>query len=67
MTDLRDKIKELGIQQYQIAVALGRDPSRISRWLSGDEIIPAELAKKLHVETGIPLCDIRPDLWEPAQ
>lgn len=47
----------------RLASALGIAPGAISQW----EKVPAERMGEISRHTGIPMCDLRPDIFEAAQ
>ena len=61
---LREEFLEpLDISQRELADAIGvRQPSLSAR-LKKDTAVPAEWAVAVHRDSGIPLSQIRPDLW----
>ena len=52
------------IDNKALAFAMGVKQSRMSGWMTGAERIPVERAKKMAALTGIPLYELRPDVWD---
>jgi DNA-binding XRE family transcriptional regulator len=56
-----------GITQHDIAAAVGVTRWTINRIELGDRQPSVSLARKLVTLTGIPLSELRPDIFEAAQ
>ncbi|HMT13113.1 MAG TPA: helix-turn-helix transcriptional regulator [Aestuariivirga sp.] len=54
---------ERGLSQMDVARVLKTSKATISRYESGIRRIPVHVAKLIHAEFGIPLNEIRPDIW----
>lgn len=52
--------------QRKLADALGLAVSTVNHHVLKGNPIPPEWARKLHDERGIPLHELRPDLWPAA-
>ena len=46
--------------------SLGVSHSTVLRWEKGDILLPAERAVEISKLTGVPLHELRPDLWGKA-
>lgn len=54
---------ERRLSQMDVARVLKTSKATISRYESGIRRIPVDVAKRIHAEFGIPLNEIRPDIW----
>lgn len=61
---LKDYMSATGKKDADIAAALGVNPEVVRLWRHGRRKINAERAIALSKVTGIPLHELRPDLWE---
>jgi len=64
---LKSLLNERGLRLAGAAARVGVTRATLTRWAQGQ--VPAERAHALAEATGIPLHDLRPDLWprEAAQ
>jgi DNA-binding transcriptional regulator YdaS (Cro superfamily) len=56
-----------GLGQAEFARSLGVTQGLVSQWVNQTTRITAERAVQIHQVHGVPLSDIRPDLWPPDQ
>jgi len=54
-----------GLGQAEFARSLGVTQGLVSQWVNQTTRITAERAVQIHQVHGVPLSDIRPDLWSP--
>lgn len=69
--DIKQRLRERGILQKEVAAALGVSEPTVSGWASAlrsghHARIPAEKAKPLAEMLGVAPSAIRPDLWTGA-
>lgn len=64
---LKELLKDAGWDQVVLAERIGRDQSRVSRWLAPGGKVPSELVRTIAELTGIPLYRIRPDVFPPPR
>jgi DNA-binding transcriptional regulator YdaS (Cro superfamily) len=62
--DIREAIKAKGLSQRALADLAGVTEARVSQWISGVRV-PAERCLAVSAATGIPLHDLRPDIYPP--
>lgn len=60
-TNLKTLLKQANLRQIDLARELGIDKSLVTRW--SQKRVPAERAFDVMRVTGIPLSEIRPDLF----
>jgi len=61
---LREQLKQRNLTFAEVANRLDVSVPLISHWCSERVRISAERALELHREFGIPLHELRPDIWE---
>jgi DNA-binding Xre family transcriptional regulator len=60
--DLKTLLKDRRMRLTDLAQAVGVDKATVTRWSQGN--IPPERARDVSRATGIPLYQLRPDLWD---
>lgn len=60
-SDLKEKFHSRGFTLAQVAARLSVDKATVTRW--AQKRIPAERAGAVADITGIPLYELRPDIW----
>jgi DNA-binding transcriptional regulator YdaS (Cro superfamily) len=58
-------LTEHGLGNREVATALGISTEAVRRWRVGSNGLRAEPAMEIHRKFGIPLHQLRPDLWPP--
>lgn len=58
--------KTQGLSQEEFAEALGVSRPTVTRWETGARKIDGKLVPAVSLRTGIPVSDLRPDLFPPA-
>jgi transcriptional regulator with XRE-family HTH domain len=58
-------LRARGLTNNEIAVSLGVTRTAVYYWRIGRNPLAAEVAKELSGKFGIPLHELRPDLWDP--
>lgn len=63
-----DEIIDIAGGYAALGQICGVDRSTVHRYRhTRDQLIPAKHARKVAEALGIPLCEVRPDLWPPRQ
>ena len=65
MAILAEMKKRRGTSYRKIAKQCGISVSNVYAHCTGQRTISAEMAVRYHTVFGIPLCELRPDLWPP--
>jgi DNA-binding transcriptional regulator YdaS (Cro superfamily) len=60
-TSFQKRLEEKGITQSALAARLGVNKSTVALWVL--RRIPAERVIEIERETGIPRCELRPDIY----